>query len=369
MSRFLLTGTKLKILLHFALWSVLFIIPTFLLYGDSSRDQAFLREVWFQLASYAVIFYVSYFLLAPRYFFSGKKLAYFISAAALILVFTLFLLLLNDHHGPVFHPGSREHMPQPNHLRETNQPEFRPQPPADKPPAPVRNWPLFNFFLTAAMVTGLSLGLRFSEKLILNEKRRKEAEREKLHTELELLKHQINPHFLFNTLNSIYSLALTKSEMTAEAVMKLSDMMRYVLQDVAQETVPLELELDYIVDYIELQQLRMNNNVVVHTNVTGDPKSWEIPPMILVPFIENAFKYGISSHENTVIGIDLKIEHETLSFTVSNQIFPGREKTETFGIGIQNTRQRLNLIYPDRHKLILTNNGALFIVNLEISRS
>ena len=213
----------------------------------------------------------------------------------------------------------------------------------------------------------MSLGLRLSEKLLLNEKIRKETEKEKLNTELTLLKHQINPHFLFNTLNSIYSLALIKSDMTAEAVMKLSDMMHYVIRDVEHKMVPLELELEYLDHYVELQKIRLNEKVDVQIKIEGDPSPYEIPPMILFPFIENAFKYGTSSHENVVIRIDLTIEKGTLAFRVTNPVFSGREKPETFGIGIQNTRKRLSLIYPGKHKLELTSNDRIFIVNLEIA--
>jgi len=362
-----LSGKKLKVLLHIVVWSALFVLPTYLLYGDSVRDREFLMVVWFQLACYAIIFYLSYFWLAPAFFFRGRKPAYFLSSALLILALTISLGLLTNRIIPFNRDEKRQPMPLPGmNQPSTGNDPFRP-PPGYKPPLPFRNLPLFNFLLTSCMVTGLSLGLRFSEKLILNEKMRKEAEKEKLHTELALLKHQINPHFLFNTLNSIYSLALVKSDMTAEAVMKLSDMMRYVIQDVGHETVPLELELEYLLHYVELQKMRLNEKVDVQLTIEGDPNPYRIAPIILVPFIENAFKYGISSHEHAAIRIEMKISRGLLTFMVSNQVFAGREKTETFGIGIQNTRQRLLLIYPGKHKLDLTNNGKVFIVNLEIS--
>jgi sensor histidine kinase YesM len=206
-----------------------------------------------------------------------------------------------------------------------------------------------------------------SEKLLLQEKLRKEAEKEKLNIELALLKHQINPHFLFNTLNSIYSLALIKSDLTAGAVMKLSDMMRYVIQDVGHQTVALSLELDYLEDYVELQKIRLSDHVSVHLNIEGDPEPYKVPPMILVPFIENAFKYGTSAHEDAVIRILVKVDDGKLYFTVSNQVFRGREQAETFGIGIRNTRQRLNLMYPDAYSLQLTNDGNIYTVSLSVN--
>jgi len=324
-------------------------------------------QVWFQLSCYVIIFYSGYLWLTPRLFFSGKKLLFFLASGLLILVFTTFLWLLLSQFNPVFTGSHKPFMPPPDPVRDRMMKEFRSLPPPDRIPAPLRNWPLFNFLLTSGMVTGLSLGLRLSEKLSRNEKMRKEAEKDKLHSELSILKHQINPHFLFNTLNSIYSLALVKSDLTAEAVMKLSDMMRYVIQDVEHETVPLERELEYMGHYVEFQKIRLNEKAVVRVSIAGDPTPYQIPPMILVPFIENAFKYGTSSHEKSVITIVITITAGKLAFGVTNQVFAGRENTETFGIGLQNTRQRLNLMYPGKHRLVLTNDGKVFMANLEIT--
>jgi two-component system, LytTR family, sensor kinase len=321
--------------------------------------------IWFQLAFYAAIFYLSYFWLVPRYFFTGKKLAWFLSSVLMTVLFTLLLGVMTYRFDPFFF-GEKQGAPPGMAQPQVRARQMTP-PPGQGPPKPLKYWPFFNFLLTSGLVTGLSLGLRLSEKLVLNEKIRKEAEKEKLHTELALLKHQINPHFLFNTLNSIYSLALMKSDQTAEAVMKLSDMMRYVIQDVGHDTVPLSQELEYLGYYVELQKIRLSGNTEIRMDIGGDPAPYNIPPMILVPFIENAFKYGTSTHENSVIGITLRIDSGVMTFRVSNQVFGGREKPETFGIGIQNTRQRLNLVYPGRHRLALSNDGKTFMVNLEIN--
>jgi sensor histidine kinase YesM len=274
--------------------------------------------------------------------------------------------MVNNYLDPVFH--NHEQIPRerpPASIQGI--PPGMPRPPfPQKPPPPIKGWPLFNFMLTASLISGLSLGFRFSEKLAFNEKLRKEAEKEKLNTELTFLKHQINPHFLFNTLNSIYSLALVKSDMTAEAVMKLSEMMRYVLQDVEKEKVPLALEIEYLEHYVELQKIRLSENVEVQFAIKGEPDAFEIPPIILVPFVENAFKFGTSAHENARITISIRIAENQLAFQVSNQIFNGRKQTETFGIGIQNTRKRLQLIYPGKHRLDLTKTESHFNVTLMI---
>jgi hypothetical protein len=357
---------KLQVLLHVVVWSALFIIPTYLVFRETARDRYFMMNIWLQLAFYGIIFYLSYFWLAPRYFFGEKKAAFFIFTALMILLFTLLLGVYLYRFDP-FYMGKHDIRRIPlSMVQPQSGMQIRILPPGEGPPKPFKYWPFINFFLTSGLVTGLSLGLRLSEKLMLNEKIRKESEKEKLNTELALLKHQINPHFLFNTLNSIYSLALTRSDQTAEAVMKLSDMMRYVIQDVGHESVPLSLELEYLGHYVELQQIRLSDNNTVQLQVKGDPGSLSIPPMILVPLIENAFKYGTSSHEPAVIDILLEIGHNMLKFRVINRIFGGRETPSTFGVGIQNTRQRLGLMYPGRHRLSLVNDGLQFTAELEI---
>jgi hypothetical protein len=352
-------------MLHILVWSLLFILPSLLLYSTELRDRSFIYEVWFQMACYAAIFYLSYAVLAPHLFFKGKRLWFFLVSALVILLFTLLVVGLKLRFDPILH-GRLPQLPGPPGMEAPAMNEFRPPPGRGGPMGPLKRVPLFNFLLTSCLVTGMSLGLRFSEKLLENEKRRKEAEKEKLNTELSLLKHQINPHFLFNTLNSIYSLALIRSDLTADAVMKLSDMMRYVIQDAAQELVPLQLELQYMMHYVELQKIRLSDKVDVGMTVEGDPAPHVIPPMILVPFIENAFKFGTSTHEASTILVRVRIMEGKLSFSVSNRIFAGRENRETFGIGLRNTQQRLSMIYPGRHRLDLVNNGQVFIVNLEI---
>ena len=347
-------------------WLGLFLLTGYLLYGGSQRDTFFIRELWFQLACYAAIFYMSYLFLAPRLFFREKKPAYFISAGITILFFVILFGIFRAQNDIHFHPGEPRFQMQGEKFGNPHDGArlFNRE---EGPPPPIRTWPLLNFLFSACMVTGLSLGLRFSEKLIANEKLRKEAEKSKLNTELTLLKHQLNPHFLFNTLNSIYSLALTRSDKTPEAVMMLSDMMRYVIQDVEQETVPLQAELDYITQYVALQKIRLSEKSPVEMSVTGDPAPYHIAPMILVPFIENAFKFGTSSHEEAPISIALFSGNGQLRFTVSNRVFPGRDQQGTFGIGIQNTRQRLELIYPGKHCLDISDDGQQFRIHLEIN--
>src|ERR1700748_3501739 len=182
--------------------------------------------------------------------------------------------------------------------------------------------------------------------------RLKLAEREKVNAELSYLKAQINPHFLFNTLNSIYSLAIEKSDYTATAVVKLSGMMRYVITDASHKFVSLEKEINYISDYIELQKIRLDDSIKLSYSVSGDPADKIVAPLVLISFIENAFKYGVNAEENS----EIKIHIDSTKGYVHLRVFNKKVKiqqvnTHTSGLGIENTINRLQLLYPGRHKL------------------
>jgi sensor histidine kinase YesM len=193
------------------------------------------------------------------------------------------------------------------------------------------------------------------------------AEEEKLHAELAYLKAQINPHFLFNTLNSIYAMALGRSEQTAGAIVQLSSMMRYVLVEAGKEKVPLEKELAYLTDYIQLQQTRFEGSLQVVFEIKGWPEGRHIFPLLLIPFVENAFKYGVNPEAPSTIFIYIDIGDQDLKLRVTNRkvaVVPGDTPG---GLGISNTRRRLQLLYPGRHSLIIEDGTNTFTVSLNLS--
>ena len=219
------------------------------------------------------------------------------------------------------------------------------------------------------LVFTVSTCIKVIQQWLSAEQRQKLIETEKLNTELSFLKSQINPHFLFNTLNNIYSLAVVKSDATAPAIMKLSSIMRYVLSDTRQHLVPLEKEIEFIQHYIDLQKVRLTDKIKINLAVIGDPEGQQIAPLLFIPFVENAFKYGISTREDSEINISIDIKPGEIEFKTDNRILAIETDIEKKnGIGLKNTRRRLEILYADKHSLEINRKDDHFYVHLKISQ-
>lgn len=196
-------------------------------------------------------------------------------------------------------------------------------------------------------------------------RRLKKVESDKISTELAYLKSQINPHFLFNTLNSIYSLAIIGSNNTANAVVKLSNMMRYVLNDASKDWVSLDEEINYISNYIELQKIRFEDAVTIEYTIEGDTDGKIVAPLLLIPFIENAFKYGVNAEQNSSIKINIDVKKTMMHVNIWNKKVEYTESTyDSHGIGIENTKSRLSLLYPNNHILSIQDSHDTYNVSL-----
>lgn len=196
----------------------------------------------------------------------------------------------------------------------------------------------------------------------------RQSEKEKMNSELSYLKAQINPHFLFNTLNSIYALSLNENASgTSEAIIKLSSMMRYVTQEALSEKVSLEKELEYIRSYIELQRLRFGDTVKLNIYIEKAGALQKIAPLILISFIENAFKYGVNPQENSEIFIKITIDKDVLRLIVNNnKVLIVNEAVAGSGVGIQNTINRLNLLYDGYYELHIDDKKETYNVDLKL---
>lgn len=325
--------SKTRILVEVIAWSALFLFPVTLFPGfwpkfiNGSFNPLFLGLSITNLLLIS-FYYFNYHVLIPKFYFTKRHLIY-VGCLLLCLLVTVGVLLSRKEFNPLPSPPFR--------------------------------------FATGAFVGSIvvrfvmiflfSLGISSYNRL-------KQAEREKMKAELSYLKAQINPHFLFNTLNSIYALTVKKSDHAPESVTRLSGIMRYVITDAAQEFVPLEKEIDYISNYIELEELRITNKVNLQYKATGIFTGKKIAPLIFVPFIENAFKHGVSTKENSSIQIDITVEGSELSLLVKNT----KVNTHTIstGLGIENAKMRLGLIYPGKHTLEIRNSEKEYTASLKI---
>ncbi len=234
----------------------------------------------------------------------------------------------------------------------------------------IRRRPYADFFNTVLFLLVITFGacIEVVRRWLQTEQNRKETEHERINTELSFLKSQVNPHFFFNTLNNIYSLAIVKSDKTAHAVLKLSAIMRYILTETEINLVPLENEVAFIHNYIELQQVRLTDKVQVNFTIEGNTTPLLVAPLIFIPFVENAFKYGVSTKEQSSIEINLKVTENTIYFHAKNYIVHSENNMmENTGIGINNVKRRLELLYPEKHQLRHLNHNGYYIVNLEIN--
>jgi len=185
--------------------------------------------------------------------------------------------------------------------------------------------------------------------------------------DLQFLRSQINPHFLFNSLNTLYGTALQENAFrAAEGIQKLGDMMRFMLHENHQEKIPMYKEIEYLKNYIDLQKLRLSKKTALSFNFSGETDQQKIPPLVLMTFIENVFKYGVSKHEPSIIRINLNVIPGKILFECENTMFENRPAASRKGIGIANTRQRLQHIYPGKHRLNISSVDALYRVELEI---
>ena len=219
---------------------------------------------------------------------------------------------------------------------------------------------LFAFVITYA--------LKYTWLAISTQNKILELEKDNLQLELNVLKAQVNPHFLFNSLNNIYALSLQKSDETPETVLKLSNLMRYVLYDCNAVKVPITKEIQFIYDYVQLEKIRHGTTERIVFNLNGKPDDSEIEPFLLIPFVENAFKHGLNNEPSkNWLNIDFDFRNKVVSLRVENPLNEhGSSKNLPSGIGLQNVRKRLKLLYPNKHKLYVTVGENTYLTELII---
>lgn len=323
---------------------------------SNGHDRIYLF-IYFSLLCF---FYFNYYYLIPKFYFEDKKLIYYLIIIGFLLFF-LWISTVLDHpsrnfldfenHGKAF----LDHPPMPEGFRPP--PNMEHSMPFDAKGGPPTQYSHTTLVYLIGVVSSLLFAI--SGRL-------QHMEKEKVKSELSFLKAQINPHFLFNTLNSIYALALKKDDKTPDAVVQLSELMRYIMTNSNDEVIDLNKEINYITNFISLQKTRLGNTVNVDYKVTGTAFGKAITPLILISFIENAFKHGVNPDQTSEICIYININDEELTLFVSNKKTFSVQSSDS-GIGLQNTIERLTLLYPNnKHQLKIEDTQDKYTVNLAV---
>lgn len=233
-----------------------------------------------------------------------------------------------------------------------------------------RKWgkPLFPNIISYIFIIGTSCSYRIIIDNFKSRKLNKDKETENLKTELSFLRSQISPHFMFNVLNNLVSLARKKSDKVESALIQLSNLLRYMLYEGTQGKISLTQELKYLNGYIDLQKLRFGDDVIIIFTADGDLENFDLEPMLLIPFVENAFKHGMGTIENPMIKIKLTAVNKTLKFLVENDIADISEsKDDNSGIGLNNVKRRLDLLYKNNYELTISTDNGKYMVNLKLT--
>ncbi len=344
-------------------------------YDDESIIWCDVLRIWRIMLPFFSLFLINNYLLIPFFLLKKRKIVYcalLVCSIALLLCFTSvqrhreFLMGKGPAHeqrGKLCPPEQRNRVdfPPPKFQRK---PDHRPFPFSHKP------WmrsPLFDDLLLALLIAGLNIAIRLLFKSIQDDYQLKELEKQNLQTELENLKYQINPHFFMNTLNNIHALIDRDAEKAKETVIGLSKLMRYVLYDASQPLLPLQQEVNFISNYVELMRLRYTDCVDIKMTIPAQIPDVKLPPLLFISFVENAFKHGVSYRKSSFIHIAVDTDERQLHFRVTNSCFTGSAASER-GIGQENARKRLALLYEDRYVLDISMKKGTYVVELTLPR-
>lgn len=327
-------------LIHVAFWLGFLILP-FLFTNTPYNNKIFWFKVIISTSILAMFFYLNTIILIPK-LLGRKKVKHYVVSIILITTAIVGLRILMELQ---FNPEMFQ------------RPWFQGKVITDS-------------IFSALIVLTIGGGLKITKEWFRNEHMKKEVESEKLSAELALMKSQINPHFLFNTLNNIRSLVRKNSPKSDAAIIKLSQLMRYMLDDAANEYVPLTKEIEYLQNYIDLQRLRLPEEVDISFEIIKNNDRHLVPPMLFIPFVENAFKHGVSYLEDSKVAIKLVIEDRSLFFSVYNNMNVRNEEQKKIkggGFGLKNIKKRLEILYPGQHELKIKSGKGLYQVDLTIT--
>ena len=326
-----------QLLLHLLFW---IIIVTYFAwgFGFGVTYKASFLNASFYLPGFILVVYSLVYFLIPRYLINKKYIQFFAGL--------LFLLAICSAYSWLIQLKLSANSAFPGYTMSTGR-----------------------TILPFVHVAGIAISINLLNHWYKQKQKTTEAQKEKISAELDLLKSQIHPHFLFNTLNNLYAYTLESSEKAPEIILKLSNLLRFMIYDSNVAFIPLDKEISLLQQYIELEQLRYSDRLDISFTINGDLDDKQIAPLLLLPFLENAFKHGISHQlEQCWISFDLRLSPSFLYFKLINSKDKGETSgfREASGIGLQNVKRRLELLYPGRYKLETLEKEEIFIVNLEL---
>jgi hypothetical protein len=358
------------------LWLFFLAIPVITNNTGGDRWFARISYDWLRISPFLIVFLVNSMILLPRILFRGSTKAYLL----ILLLFIFGLTSLYQVAGPEIFRNDPEVIEQrllrdPQYGREEMRPGmppgvlpgrteiFKPSPGVSQNSA----FQFINIFIISLLIAGFNTAIAMTNKWIVEEQARREVEKEHIRTELAFLQNQVSPHFFMNTLNNIHSLIEDNTELAQDSILKLSALMRYLLYESGRGTTTLKKESDFIRSYVNLMQLRYDKSVSIKLELPHEIPNVNLPPLLFVSFIENAFKHGISYREPASIYFSLKHNGSNLEFLSVNSM-PSHQNSATVhkGIGLENIRKRLNLLYKDDFLLDILNSENEFRVRLEI---
>lgn len=385
------SGKMPQYVIYIFLWLIFLIIP--LITNNYSVRGGFIRICydWLRMLPFALVFIANSVWLLPRLLFKGNTSLYI----AVLLIVATAVASAFQAVGPVLLKNDPEILEQrilqdPQWGREEMRPGAPPVMPGNNPASPelfkpasgkrpiqgrglpAPNQSLFQFINTliiSLLVAGFNTAIAVTNRWFTEEQARKEIEKEHMESELAFLQNQVSPHFFMNTLNNIHSLIEADQKLAQNAILKLSEMMRYLLYESGRGTTTLAREIAFLRSYIKLMQLRVDESVVVHFELPDNYNNVNLPPLLFISFIENAFKHGVSYRETSALSFKLVQNTDSLEFTAVNTISVYRNPETVVhhgGIGLENIKKRLNLLYGDKHQLIITKTNNEFTVRLII---
>jgi len=324
---------------HFIVLAFIIAMPLLTVDQDNIRGRVWFNRYYFQLFFYCIAFYLNYLVLVPHLFDKSKRKLYFLASALSILL----ILFISQ--------SLVEWLMTNNFLRNKEVPQLLN--PKQLSHSYWRSTHIFTYAISLVLIFGFGTGMRVIQQLRKKESLEKELEKTRVETELAFLKNQINPHFFFNTLNNIYALIVIDTEKAQKAVEKLSGLMRYLIYESDVSKVKLQKELDFTRNYIDLMKQRLSAKVKLDLDIQEYAPDIDIPPLIFISFIENAFKHGVSYRENSFIDISLKTREDEILFICRNSV-PKKENAgeETLGgVGYANVKKRLDILYDKQYNL------------------